>query len=702
MNRLLIASVVSALALALAACHSGSGSPRNFVVAGSITGLTAGGLTLTDNGVDSLSVPANASTFQFSAPIRVGGSYDVAVATQPTGLTCTVTQGTGSDLQQGITDVSVSCAPVTYVISGTITGLSASGLVLTNNGGDSLSVLAGSNSFQFSSPVDFGGQYAVAIASQPSGLTCTVSHGSGTNVTATVNNIAIACSGTTYTIGGSVTGLTASGLTIEDNGSDSLAVPESATTFQFGTPVSAGAAYDVTVSMQPPGLTCTAASAGGSNVQADITTVQITCNSSTFTISGIISGLTASGLVLQDNAADDLVVSSGSAGFSFDTPVAYDSPYNVTVLTQPTGETCTVANGTGTATQTVSGVSVTCAPNPIYTVTPSAGPNGSISPDTPQSVNSGGSITFTATPDSGYGVNQWLVDGAAVQSGGSVYVLTDITANATVTVSFAQADLALSVSSLALATGGNAREITVQNAGSITATNVTVSPGTFPAGTSLSTTCGTSLAPASTCSVTITPGVNATSACGSGMAPTPTVVSISADNASTASANISVLSLGCLYQGGYVYSIDDTTPTSESTGGAVVAVNDASSGSTWFNGSFVVTGAQSQSDGASNTETIVATQGTGVYAAELCAESTAAGYTGWYLPAEGEWTHIASNVAQQGIGNMGSEDYWSSTEYAASPQNYAWVMDEPASIASQSVIDKNMSLAVRCARQLTP
>jgi hypothetical protein len=125
-------------------------------------------------------------------------------------------------------------SPRNFAISGSITGLSASGLVLTNNGGDSLTVLTGSNSFQFSTPVDSGGQYNVAILSQPSGLTCTVSRGSGTNVTATVNNIAIACGATTYTIAGSVSGLTASGLTIEDNGGDSLAVSENATTFQFG------------------------------------------------------------------------------------------------------------------------------------------------------------------------------------------------------------------------------------------------------------------------------------------------------------------------------------------------------------------------------------------------------------------------------------------------------------------------------------
>jgi hypothetical protein len=404
MNRPFITLAVSALALSLAGCHSGHDSPRSFAISGSVTGLTASGLVLTDNGTDPVTVPENSASFQFPSAVQAGGSYEVAVATQPTGLTCTVTQGSGSDVRQAITDVSVSCAPTTYVISGTITGLSASGLVLTNNGGDNLTVLTGSNSFQFATPIDSGGQYDVAISSQPSGLTCTVSHGSGTNVTATVNDIAIACGVTTYTIAGSVSGLTASGLTIEDNGGDSLAVSENAAGFQFVTPVSAGAAYDVTAATQPAGLTCTVANAAGTNVEANVTNVRITCNTSSFVVGGTVSGLTATGLVLQDNAGDDLAVASGSGSFSFDTHVAYDSPYNVTAFEQPTGEICTVTDGAGTATQTVNSVSVTCIANPTFTVVPNAGTNGSISPSTVQVVNSAGNITFVATPDTGYAV----------------------------------------------------------------------------------------------------------------------------------------------------------------------------------------------------------------------------------------------------------------------------------------------------------
>ena len=75
--------------------------------------------------------------------------------------------------------------------------------------------------------------------------------------------------------------------------------------------------------------------------------------------------------------------------------------------------------------------------NPPNIVTPSAGANGTISPSTPQSVISGNSFTFTATPSMGYAVTQWLLDSTPVQTGGNSYMLTNITAAHSVTVNFA-------------------------------------------------------------------------------------------------------------------------------------------------------------------------------------------------------------------------------------------------------------------------
>jgi hypothetical protein len=69
-----------------------------------------------------------------------------------------------------------------------------------------------------------------------------------------------------------------------------------------------------------------------------------------------------------------------------------------------------------------------------WTVTPSAGANGSISPNTPQTVNHGATASFTVTPDSGYVIEK--VEGCGGTLSGNVYTTGAITANCNVTASF--------------------------------------------------------------------------------------------------------------------------------------------------------------------------------------------------------------------------------------------------------------------------
>jgi len=82
-----------------------------------------------------------------------------------------------------------------------------------------------------------------------------------------------------------------------------------------------------------------------------------------YTVGGTVSGLSETA-VLQLNAAGyaagDLSISA-SGGFTFAGSLASGSTYNVTVLTQPTSQSCTVANAAGTVSgANVTNVSVTC------------------------------------------------------------------------------------------------------------------------------------------------------------------------------------------------------------------------------------------------------------------------------------------------------------------------------------------------------
>ena len=85
----------------------------------------------------------------------------------------------------------------------------------------------------------------------------TPSNNSGVINNANVTNVLITCSPIpTYTVGGTITGLTASGLTLLDNGGNSLSVLSGATSFTFGASFPSGTSYLVTVSAQPTGETC--------------------------------------------------------------------------------------------------------------------------------------------------------------------------------------------------------------------------------------------------------------------------------------------------------------------------------------------------------------------------------------------------------------------------------------------------------------
>ena len=103
----------------------------------------------------------------------------------------------------------------------------------------------------------------------------------------------------------------------------------------------------MTVKTNPAGQTCSVANGSGTVGSADITNVAVTCTAAAaYSVGGTVSGLSGT-VVLQDNGGDNLTVSA-SGGFTFATALATGSAYDVTVKTNPAGQTCTVANGTGT------------------------------------------------------------------------------------------------------------------------------------------------------------------------------------------------------------------------------------------------------------------------------------------------------------------------------------------------------------------
>ena len=89
-------------------------------------------------------------------------------------------------------------------------------------------------------------------------------------------------------------------------------------------------------------------------------TVLLRERAATYTVGGSVSGLSGT-VVLQDNGGDDLSLSANGP-FTFATALADGTPYKVTVKTSPSGQTCSINNGSGTiAAASITNVTVSCA-----------------------------------------------------------------------------------------------------------------------------------------------------------------------------------------------------------------------------------------------------------------------------------------------------------------------------------------------------
>ncbi len=239
---------------------TGNTAAGPFMIGGMVSGVVGTGMVLEDNLADDLTITGN-GTFTFKTAVT--GPFSVTIKTQPSApiQTCTVANGTGT-ASANVTTVQINCNSGLQ-LSGTISGLIGSGMVLQNNGGGNFSVSGTGNvAFTFGTAITAGTTYAVTVLTQPSNPTqnCFVANGTGT-VAGNVTNVQITCSQPAFTIGGSVVGLiTGPGDTLEmiDNAGDNLYVTGD-TTFAFPTKVTYGGIYNTDVFAPPtsqPGIPC--------------------------------------------------------------------------------------------------------------------------------------------------------------------------------------------------------------------------------------------------------------------------------------------------------------------------------------------------------------------------------------------------------------------------------------------------------------
>ena len=349
-----------------------------FSIAGTVNGLTGSGLMLQNNGLDNLPV-SGTGTQQFTFPTLVPGTYNVSVLTQPSNptQTCQVTNGTGT-ATANVTNVTITCS-TGFPIGGTISGLTGAGLVLQDNGGDSLTVV-GTGSVKFTFPSLVTGAYAVTVKTQrpipPKLHRRRKRHGNGRrprHQCPDLLSVRLHCWRNCIRA-------SRLGLTLEDTiGTvlDQLPVTGTgAVNFNFAIPAPINSAYTVSVITQPtnPAQNCFVNNGTG-KITGTVNTVQVVCQQPAWTISGTQVGLvtlkydgtplTGGYTELINNGGDNIFVSGNNVGFHFPTGVTNNGKYNVNVFLQPTSQTqgCSTFYYLGVATANVDSVIVDCQHN---------------------------------------------------------------------------------------------------------------------------------------------------------------------------------------------------------------------------------------------------------------------------------------------------------------------------------------------------
>ena len=342
--------------------------PPSFTIGGTVSGLAESEYLIVTNGVDELTITEDGA-FTFPTPVTDGGSYSVTVTSDPIGQTTSLERGTGTATGGNVTDINITCINILYPIGGTVSGLRESDSIVLVNGIDEVTVTE-DGPFTFPTEVDNSGSYEVKVKTNPTGQTSTVENGIGIVNVSEVTNIYVTCTNIpldTYLIGGTVSGLL--GTLVLVNGSEEISITSDGP-YYFPTPVANGSNYDIKIKSDPENQQSTLANGKGIIDGANISNVDVTCANlptNSYLIGGNVAGLESGTLVLANGGEEISITSDGP--FSFPTSVDDGGTYDVTIISQPSGGFCSIANGSGTVNgANVSDVAVTCSSTPTYTV----------------------------------------------------------------------------------------------------------------------------------------------------------------------------------------------------------------------------------------------------------------------------------------------------------------------------------------------
>jgi hypothetical protein len=249
----------------------------------------------------------------------------------------------------------------TLTLSGSVTDLHGS-LVLKTLAGESLTVTTTAKEtkeFAFTSKIVANAPYEVTIETQPEHQDCTITAGGTGTPTANVDSIAVSCAYKNYAIGGNVTGQ--SGALLLSVGGKTINVGASDTTYNAND-LPALSAYEVTVSSQPAGQTCTVASAGNiASLVDNVTNAHVSCVTN-YLLGGDVSGLTSGTLKLRNQITLQVIDVTADGPYRFSN-VSNGDDYDIRIILQPATITCDwddETKATGILNSNVTDIGITC------------------------------------------------------------------------------------------------------------------------------------------------------------------------------------------------------------------------------------------------------------------------------------------------------------------------------------------------------
>ena len=325
---------------------------------------------INSNGAYSLVTGANGESTEDGYQVGINAPNDCGKNTWslrftiPSGLNCAVggpISGTFTSNDGGNTNVAaspptLSCSPV-YSVGGTITGLSAAGLVLLDNGGDALTVPAGASTFTFAASLAANAAYAVTVQSSPAGQSCVVGNGSGTVGSASVSSVTVTCTGGTGS--GPATAINGPGgmafdsngnLWVTNSGGNGSVLEFSVARDSANNAMSLTQINSITTGISNPGRLAfdVAGNLYVTNIGSNSVTIYETADSSLTQIGAITDADVQRPLGV---AVDTTTPAAGETGYVY---VANNSANSITVFSPPTG-TLSAGNNKFTKVKTLAG-----------------------------------------------------------------------------------------------------------------------------------------------------------------------------------------------------------------------------------------------------------------------------------------------------------------------------------------------------------